>query len=1040
MSHLPAQDLLTVKLVSRRFYTLVTSPTAWSNAFAKFFPGQESLRTTADATSLRATVHSEVRSFTRLGASTSWSSEYLARTRLLRCLMRGRPSLPFAAPCPGKPGKGSATFTFSSRIWRGCTTLDADFGSIFDKRKPQFMHGSALSGAVTSSDRRGKFDAWGFSNPVFFRHFHEIHPGYEPYGLGTGNFVGRPNVMEVSHLHGMVYAECTPGGNCHFLPVGEKHARVLTAFTGLSNPSIGIPSISGDFTSPCALWIARTGALPRMSDGVLGILTGSSNGVLTAYSTGHQGKRRYERGEMTARWVLCPGVPIIAVNADDHYNEERERSGRLLIVVLNALGEVFYLTHLPELSDGPHAPRNATPEESAQAEELRAWKTAASAQWQLVLSTKRQERLDASSIDEQDEWYGPHVLASSSQVSVENVTRKNQNTLPLTPIELRSQFNGWDMRRRLLVDFASDDVKGAGEAIVVVEPGSEDGGDSIMRHQRSVSTDLAGIKSEDRWLRTQYLFGRHKSVKVTATAIDHSILAVTTSEEDSRLRLARRATRHRTNPHAETNQEAEQTQLIPGRRARLFAVGTSAGYIFCWNIRASNSKTVDLVNDAQPVRVIATESPGIASIALSSLYIVHGGTEGLLQAWDLLASTTESIRTLSSRRLVNNRRRAVLAAQQASVPPTWATQNPDRLAATAICLDPDPTVLRGVATIDSFVKYWSYSSASAAEDLTRAQKRKMKRGNGSKNPGLGAGRESEMAWAAGSGNEVRLNLKGYVKHELHLHNLDERDRLRETKADRRFAGRFGTDLLGADATEEELLAYAKLLSEEDNEKRLRASAEASVQLSHNPSTDELEAHRAALSEVDAEKWKFASWRERYEMLNEGGVAVQPHLGESQSQVATPTAEDTELKRALELSLEEEPQKRGESPPFVMHDSESAMAGSSNAAISIKDLENDPDLAEAIALSLSQGSATPSEISPTSPRQQRQPSRRESEAEDVARAIRLSLADQGSGSSPVPDTPSSSYKDEADFPSLPSSSPPTGRGSGRGKGKERKGQW
>lgn len=1079
MSHLPAQDLLTVKLVSRRFYILVTSPIAWSNAFSKYFPGPESLRNalyTSGHDGRRDTLQSEPRMFTRLSASVSWSSEYLARTRLIRCLIRGRPSLPFAAPCPGKPGKGSATFTFASKIWRGCTALDADFGSIFDKRKPQFVHGSALSGSVTNSDRRGKSDAWGFSNPVFFRHFHEIHPGHEPYGLGTGTCVGRPNIMELSQLHGMVYAECTPGGNVQFLPVGEKHARTLTSFTGISNPKESIPQALHDSQSPCAVWIAKSPAANRLSQGMIGILVGSSNGIITAYSLGYQGAQRFDRGEMTARWVISPGVPIVAVCADEHVNEERQRAGRIWAFALNALGELFYLNGLPEPATQAPLPRNATPEELAEMEELRAWRVGQTISWRMAFPSIRVEQYTNSSKDREFPWLPPHVVNMAQPPNPEEETRKQQSWLGKTPIEIRSDFDGWDMRRRLIADFACDDGNGAGEIVLMVAEGSEETNGSIVRFKRSretlegatrdaqeqeqerrpilpksatsaalntswsfsdvptepaTATKQAAPHSLDVWYQTRYLPGRYKSMQITATALDSSVLALTTLEEDQKLQTARLATRHRGPRHTEPVSESGQHRTIPGRRARLFAVGSATGVVVVWDIRASTSAKPDIVNDVQPVRVIFTDSPGIASLALSSLYLVHGGTEGLLQAWDPLASITEPIRTLSSRRLVNNRRRAIIAAQQASVPPTWAAQNPERLAASAICLDPDPTVLRGVATIDSWVKYWSYSSASAAEDMTRSQKRKMKRGNASRNANVGGSNEGELAWSGHAANQRRANLKGYVSHELHLRDMDEADRRRELKEDRRFAGRFGTELLGADASEEDMLAYAKLLSEEENEKRLRASAEAHVKLPHDASSDVVEAHKAALSADDVEKWKFASWQQRFEMLPEGGVA----LPQGQSDVATPTAEDPDVKRAMDLSLQEQSEQERDDSAQSSSLTAAAAAGSSKQAISAHELQKDPDLAEAIALSLTQAQTASSTPPPNSSQTEQGTTEEE---DDLARAIRLSLAEQSFSSPPADATREASPVDEDDFPFLPSSSPPTSSGKSKGKGK--RGAW
>ena len=944
--------------------------------------------------------------------------------------MRGRPSLPFAAPCPGKPGKGSATFTFSSRIWRGCTALDVDFGSIFDKRKPQFIHGSSLSGAVTSSDRRGKFDAWGFSNPVFFRHFHEIHPGYPMYGLDSGECVGLPNIMEVSQAHGMVYLECTPAGDIHFLPVGEKQARSLVSFTGISMPKDGIPHINVVSQSPSAVWLAKSAAIPQATQGMVGTLVGSSNGTITAYSLGSIGGQKFERGEMTTRWILSPGVPIVSICADDCFNEGRLSAGRVWAIAVNALGEVFYLNKLPLPNIRPSLPRSNVAIESNEKEEWRAWITGSKISWRLVIATNRVERYPDPKQSETTDLLPKNVHYMRGLSYRDKDAPKLQEWLQQSPIEVREWFQNWDMKRTLLADFASDDGNGAGEIAIILREGDEQQRGDILRCQRS---KLHASESADEWMSSRFLQAHHKSLVITACAMDQSILALTTPDEDRQLSAARAATRHqRAPPNVASFKEGTDIRSVPGRRARLFAVGTSTGGIFVYNARASTSAMSDIINDIQPVRIIATDSPGIASLALSSLYLVHGGTEGLLQAWDLLASTTEPLRTLSSRRLVNNRRRAILAAQQASVPPTWVTQDQDRIATGAIALDPDPTVLRGVATIDTWVKYWSYSSSSAAEDLTRSQKRKMKRGNGSKNPLLSGSGDADLGWS-GSASNRRTNLKGYVSQELRNRTLDEAERRRESREDRRFAGRFGTELLGANASEADMIAYAKLLSQEEDEKRLRSTVEANVKLSRDASVDDIEAHMAALSEKDAANWKFASWKQRFEMLPEGGVALPREYIESDSQVATPTAEDPDLKRAVDLSLEEE-RRHSESQASVGLPDLPAQ-GSSKTANST-DLVNDPDLAEAIALSLSQDEQTSSSPSPDISTLRSAP---EAEEDDLERAIRLSMADQEPSVSST-EISQPSHRDEDDFPIL-NSSPPTAQSQSQyRKGKGRKTAW
>lgn len=1060
ISYLPAQDLLRLKLVSRRFYALVTSPQAWMNAFTRFFRGSEALSSTPDAIHApkKELLSTSQRLFTRMSLLGSWSSEYLIRTRLLRCLIRGRPSLPFAAPTPGKPGKGSATFTFSSRLTYGCSNMDADFGSPFDKRKPQFIHGIASAASVTSSDRKGKFDTWGFTNRVAFRHVSETHPGLALYGLGNSEFIGVPNMMDVSQTFGVVYGEGGPGGGLFYLATDEKHGRDLAPFLNVSQPDLGIPKLSQAKQSTCSVWLAKSPAIPHMTNSLIGILSGSSNGVVSAFSLGPQKTRsqRYARGDLTARWLLSPGVPIIALYADDNFTEERARRHRVWALALNALGEVFYLTDIPE---PPHV--GSAPPDDELAVDLRAWGTGNSAQWKLVYSSKRtSSHPDMRTLSNDD--YLPQSIWPGSQIRDQGSAaemRRMDLWLARRPIEFQSEFHSWDMRRRLDCDFAREHADGAGEVAIVTTCAIDDyGSPNVLRYSRSChlqepseptlnpqksqessvdfmraptanepSWSFSGIPAKERstvdlsassntfrpsdqmqekfdvWHVSKFDFGHVRVISMNTTAIDGSNLAVATTWEDSEQRDRLRTKITHPNANILPNNK------LPGFRARLFAAGTSTGDILVWNARASSASHTTIINEIQPLRVIRTDSPGISSIAMTALYLVHGGEEGLVQAWDLLASTLQPLRTLSSRHAINNRRRAVLAAQQnpRNVP---LNQPRHSLAANAICLDPDSMVLRGIVAIGGYLKYWSYSSITAEDDLTRSQKRRLKRGSNKSNVGGGF-----MEGTSFNSTGRRANVKNFVSQELHQRVLDEREREKESKEDRRIAGRFGLDLLGEDASEEDLFAYAKLLSEEDHDRQIKreetANANANVDIDSDDATAFIEAHKWTLSEGDAEQWKFASWQERFEMFPDRTARVlrdREPAGMPSSLIAQTPANTAAVS----------------SPPDSNYDA-------------------DPDLAEAIALSLMHddnpvSSPVPSPELPTSSR--RRPSGRrslpDSEDDDLARALKLSLQYEQSDH----DHAERFVQDHKTFPPLAASSSPPSSGSGRqsvrskGKGK------
>jgi hypothetical protein len=206
---------------------------------------------------------------------------------------------------------------------------------------------------------------------------------------------------------------------------------------------------------------------------------------------------------------------------------------------------------------------------------------------------------------------------------------------------------------------------------------------------------------------------------------------------------------------------------------------------------------------------------------LTSLYVVHGGNDGLVQAWDPLASTTRPIRTLNSRFSSRARRRLVQA--QASLQGVGNNY----YAAGAVVLDPDPTVLRGMVSLGTHLRYWSYSSTSA--DAYKSSKRRQLKHRSERGTNAAANEQRFSHTGRGA-------LEDYIsveKEEL------EREKVARQKEDERLSGRFGVGLLGAGASEEEMLAYATMLSEESwtsDEVRRRGSEESSAVTSKSSET------------------------------------------------------------------------------------------------------------------------------------------------------------------------------------------------------------
>ena len=870
LAHLAPADLTSVALVSKRFHELVTGPHAWRSAFAHFFPGPESIDTLFqdEESDTQDVVRSERRAFTRLTALASWRSEYILRTRLLRSLARGKPVQTIASPSSARSGHAHTAapiVMYNSQLFTTINHLHATFGTGLNKRLPRFIHGADDQGTATSSDPSvGKVDHWGLSDPQFFLQFSERFAGDAQYGLGPGEVVGVPNVMDVSQPYGMIHGEGSPGGMTYYRSTEEMRGRFLQFSSAMSMPEVGIPRIISTIEAVCTVWIAKSQSIPSLTEGLVGLLSGSSLGVLTAYSLGftasigHRGER-FGRGEMTSRWVLCPGVPLIAIAIDNDYSLKRHAQNRIWAVVLNALGEVFYLTKFPKR---PHLERERNTHLDDESKERLAWLTGRSVYWNIIEPSRRTARPDPYSDSSVDGSYSPRtswngMCLSKDQIQAE--TREIEAFANRKPKDFQKACTGWDMRRTLEVDFAGDDGNNAGENVVVFDCGLEEGDvSSLKRYSRcrfqerpghdaastppltSGSTQASGSPSlfgessspvnapaptfsfdrledslsqddfagsitprpmDEEWRTSTFSLGGLRNVQIMATAIDNCTFASQTISEDPLLSFSGRSTASSPSltPLSQTEPIAKPIDM-PGQRARLIAAGTKMGIVLLWNVRSPVPKSAEASSTIEPLRIVHTDSPQISCLALSSLYLVHGGNDGLVQAWDPLASNIQPIRTLNSRFSSRARRRLV----QAQASPQGVGIN--LFAAGAICLDPDPTVLRGMVSLGTHLRYWSYSSSAA--DQHKSHKRRLRRSErGSNN---GGERFSGV---------TRSNLKDYIANEKF--ELD-REKAQRRKDANRFVGRFGTELL--DGSEEEMIAYAAMLSQESLEQEAKRRA------------------------------------------------------------------------------------------------------------------------------------------------------------------------------------------------------------------------
>lgn len=839
LSNLPPASLSEVSLVSRWFHALVNSPHAWRQAFSRLFSGAESLdMIDRDGDFGADAIRSERSIFSRLTSFATWRSEYIVRPRLLLSLARGRPAESEGATSLQFNGQ----VTYSSHLLSTINHLHANFEVGAFKGFQRLIHGAAEFGSVSLSDpSTSRVDSWSQDDRVFSK-FSDQFPGDAMYGLDTGNIIGVPNVMDVSQPHGVVYAEGFPGGTIYLKSVDERRGRSLAPLLDAVPPDLGIPQLDGQETI-CSVWIAKNSNIPDLSLGLIGLLTGSSHGIVSSYSLGTNNicERRIERGELTVRWVLSPGIPIIAIAVDEQYSSKRHELRRIWGVALNAMGEVFYLSEFPTRSIIDRATKL-----DEKRLEIFAWDTGRTVYWKHLKCTARIRKPDPYNEFDGDGLHSPRsswngMGLSRAEVSAE--TGEIEKFMRRKPAYYRKLNEGWDMRRRLEVDFASSDVNGVGESIVVINCGfDEERSTSIKRFTRckrhvvsldplskrpklytvvkawesprpashargsdlSFSQNQAGISRSpintevsesamvEEWRTSTLGWGALKTFQIKTTAMDQSTFASATAFEDPLLMSSGSSTppsplesRLRNTPPVKSFSD------IPGQRGRFMAAGTNTGVILLWNLREPPLMESAICGVIKPVRVVRTDSPQITCLALSALYLVHGGNDGLVQAWDPLASTLEPIRTLSAR--VSRARRRII---QAEASPQGVTSN--LAAAGAICLDRDPTTLRGVVSVGTQLRYWSYSSSAA--DQYKGSKRRRRRSERDNNQ-----KSNHVTYTSKS------VLKDYITDEKLQLEREKRDRRKEEE---RLAGRFGVDLLGPGANEEDILAYAALLSKE----------------------------------------------------------------------------------------------------------------------------------------------------------------------------------------------------------------------------------
>ncbi|CUS08603.1 unnamed protein product [Tuber aestivum] len=791
LSFLDPQTLLTASLISRRFRSLISSPDAWRSAFSRYFPSTSLSQASSDIHESAASSSSQDRRFfTRLSAGGSvgdlWRKEYILRTRLLRGLAKGRAHTFTSRSSPASKGsQGNVIITYNALTGpMSVSHIAADFSS----GGVRLLHASADTIAIAASDATiGKVERPPLAAAMLGT---PARPDLHQPILGVAGFevatdMGVSGVMDLSENIGWVYGENVPNGKCYVHPYPSPYRCASEKGFFLRHDPVASGCLQPAIT---AVWIAkkRSGGVIETSKGRVGVMIGNSRGFVSIYGLSF-GKEC--QVPLTNMFCICPGIPIVSIKVDEDYSSKRKRQNNAWAAVVNALGEVYHLANpkvawqiIPQTTRIPTAVHGSifrTPPNTVAGEDMGKKQIE---EKDLLLNTEytRLKQLwEGWGMDWfiEVDWPGTNIVLGRKG-SVNQLSTGNEQT----PKLIRYHFSPHTLdveAEELVREVIAGASEGTGAGI-----SSRSVFDGEPRSQPSERAEAIEVlmqppqfcKRPTKWLAADFLFGNQNVGAITASAIDISNLTLLSPSEDPGI-----------------------TVDVPGGNARLFAVGTSMGDVFIWNIRHQAS-SIDgggvPSNGFLPQRVIRTDSPRISTLALSSLYLVHGGNDGLVQAWDLLASTYSPLRSIYSRFSTRARRR-LAQADAAALGPGNDALGDNQFAARCLVLDPDPTRLRGAVALGTRIRYWCFSSPSLGPNTPKR----------SKKPRVGGG-------VSGTPSSDRGEIKGIIISDSG-DLLKERER--ENKARIELEKRYGVTSGRAALSEEEMVEYARMISMETYE-------------------------------------------------------------------------------------------------------------------------------------------------------------------------------------------------------------------------------
>ncbi|TGZ83794.1 hypothetical protein EX30DRAFT_393347 [Ascodesmis nigricans] len=753
LSYLEPVALIGVSFVSKRFYALVNSPEAWRAAFVRYFPASHP-PTSDHGPALAA---HDKRYFTAITSGDPdkenlWRKEYVQRTKLLRSLAKGKVQQTGGA----KNGSGSLMVTYTSRLGNvNISHMAINFAPGHLRAISSSVEGQWFS---ASNPETGKIEKR--ARPVGFRF--DFVDGDIPFlkfvrqddpRHAMGIEMGVNGVMDISEELGWIVGENVPDGNIFINPNSVPY---------IENPMqrVLIPRF-GHKPAISAVWIAkkRFGGVAETISAAIAV--GNSLGHIAVLKISHS--KSVNETQHIETWCLSPGVPIVEIKVDEDFNSTKLRQKKPWIIAVNAVGEVYYLCPPPNAAER--------------------------SDWKMIQQTRR-----TTTFMYEKMFPTPVTINGPLETEEERHKREAKNDQALLGVEyltLTTLFERVHMDWFLEVDFPSSTlVVGRPNSGVMPSDSFDKPAPKLFRFE---------LPSDDYLLQHTTQPGAEPWHAARLDLSKTHTLITSHTLDLSKQALA-----------------APKTTWIPGHSARFLAFGTNASTIHIFNIRAPVTYPRDSTSKPPvitPLRTIQTISPTITTLALTSLILVHGGSDGLVQAWDPLASTSSPLRTLHSKFSAKARRRIEQA-------PDGLTVNNNAFAARCLALDPDPTMLRGIVALGSVIRYWSFSTVDLHLHSRRARKRQSPTGGA-----LGRRKIGISGSSTGRIDKDARTEQADMKAE---EEAKEKERILLEK-------RFGVGEGGLGLDDDEMVAYAEMISMEMAEKEKGFMEEAEINNVQEPS-------------------------------------------------------------------------------------------------------------------------------------------------------------------------------------------------------------